>query len=60
MADKKSGLKNLFSKSNKDCCSIEIEEVKSDNKDCCVETEEKTNNAKKLNNGNMLENPVEP
>lgn len=41
MADKKSGLKNLFSKSNKDCCSIEIEEVKSDNNDCCAETEEK-------------------
>jgi len=28
MADKKSGLKSLFSKSNKDCCSVEIEEVK--------------------------------
>ncbi|WP_185819904.1 hypothetical protein [Salibacterium salarium] len=30
MTEKKSGLKKLFSKSSKkDCCSIEIEEVKS-------------------------------
>lgn len=28
MAEKKSGLKKLFSKSNKDCCSVEIEEIK--------------------------------
>ncbi|WP_240374055.1 hypothetical protein [Bacillus piscicola] len=42
MAEKMSGLKKLFSKSNKDCCSVEIEEVKADeNDDCCDETGKK-------------------
>lgn len=41
MAKKKSGLKKLFSKSNKDCCSVEIEEVKSnENEDSFNETTE--------------------
>lgn len=33
MAEKKSGLKKLFSKPEKDCCSVEIEEVKSTEND---------------------------
>ncbi|WP_255407669.1 MULTISPECIES: hypothetical protein [unclassified Sporosarcina] len=33
MAEKKSGLKKLFSKPKKDCCSVEIEEVKSTEND---------------------------
>lgn len=48
MTDKKSGLKNLFSKSNLDCCSVEIEEVKSDEKDnCCGTTEKSTEKQQK-------------
>ncbi|GAB4074626.1 hypothetical protein GCM10028778_21290 [Barrientosiimonas marina] len=40
MAEKKSGLKKLFSKPNQDCCSVEIEEVKStENDSCCGETD---------------------
>ncbi|WP_171046334.1 hypothetical protein [Lentibacillus cibarius] len=36
MAEKKPGLKKLFSKSsNKDCCSVEIDEVTSNEDDCC-------------------------
>lgn len=46
MAEKKSGLKKMFSKSKKDCCSVEIEEVQSkENDDCFHET---TENAKKF------------
>lgn len=41
MAEKKSGLRKLFSKSSKDCCSIEIEEVKANESDCCNATEQK-------------------
>jgi len=40
LAEKKSVLKKIFSKPNKDCCSVEIEEVKStENDNCCDETE---------------------
>jgi len=46
MAKRKSGLKKLFSKSNKDCCSVEIEEVKSNKNDDCIN--ETTENTKKL------------
>ncbi|WP_449355018.1 hypothetical protein ACUL41_02150 [Virgibacillus natechei] len=36
MAEKKSGLKKLFSKPNQACCSVEIEEVKATgNESCC-------------------------
>lgn len=46
MADKKLGLKKLFSKSSKkDCCSVEIEEVKTEEQACCSNTEEKKNEA---------------
>ncbi|WP_373894014.1 hypothetical protein [Virgibacillus sp. CBA3643] len=39
MAEKKSGLKKLFSKPNKACCSVEIEEVKATgNESCCGTT----------------------
>ncbi len=39
MAKKKSVLNKLFSKSNKDCCRVEFEEVKPTNSDnCCDET----------------------
>lgn len=41
MAEKKSVLKKLFSKSNKDCCSIEIEEVKASDQNCCGTDAEK-------------------
>lgn len=45
MTEKKSGLKKLFSKSTKkDCCSVEIEEVKTDDQACCS-AEEKKNEA---------------
>lgn len=48
MAEKKFGLKKLFSKSKKDCCSVEIEEVKSnENDDYFNET---TENTKKFQN----------
>ncbi|WP_162840602.1 MULTISPECIES: hypothetical protein [Gracilibacillus] len=47
MAEKKSGLKKLLSKSNKDCCSIEIEEVKASEKDCCDTTEQKSDKQQK-------------
>lgn len=48
MAEKKSGLKKLFSKSNKDCCSVEIEEVKStENDDCCDEKEKNSEKQQK-------------
>lgn len=48
MADKKSGLKKFFSGSNKDCCSIDIKEVKLDEKDsCCGPSDEKNENQKK-------------
>lgn len=30
MSEKKSIFKKLFSKSNKDCCSVEFEEIKKD------------------------------
>lgn len=39
MTEKKSGLKKLFSKSKNDCCSIEIEEVKSNDNNCCNDAE---------------------
>lgn len=47
MAEKKSGLKKIFSKSNKDCCSVEIEEVNSEDDNCCDETTEDTDKARK-------------
>ncbi|HLQ96657.1 MAG TPA: hypothetical protein VK108_09770 [Pseudogracilibacillus sp.] len=47
MADKKSRLKDLFSKSNKDCCSIEIEEVKNNEEGCCDTTEQKNDKQQK-------------
>ncbi|MDO6654435.1 hypothetical protein [Anaerobacillus sp. 1_MG-2023] len=45
MGEKKRGLKKLFSKPKKDCCSVEFEEVKSNEepKGCdTVEKEEKS------------------
>lgn len=40
MSEKKSGLKKLFSgSSKKDCCSIEIEEVKPTEGSCCDSSE---------------------
>ncbi|MEN1967256.1 MULTISPECIES: hypothetical protein [Bacillaceae] len=46
MAEKKSGLKKLFSKPN--CCSIEIEEVKqTENNSCCGSSKENTNKQRK-------------
>jgi hypothetical protein len=47
MAEKKSGLKKLFSKFNKDCCSIEIEEVKANESDCCDAKEQKSDKQQK-------------
>lgn len=41
MAGKKSGLKKLFSKPNQDCCSVEIEEVKSTESESCCGSSEK-------------------
>lgn len=48
MAAKKSGLKSLFSKSNKDCCSIEIEEVKANEDSCCNTGEKNTEQQKEI------------
>lgn len=48
MAEKKFGLKKLFSKSNKDCCSVTIEEVNPANENCCSTNEkESSSNVKK-------------
>ncbi|MFD1363185.1 hypothetical protein [Lentibacillus salinarum] len=48
MADKKSALKGLFSKSNKDCCSVEIEEVKpTEDNSCCGSSKENTDKQQK-------------
>jgi len=48
MADKKTGLRKLFSRSNKDCCSVEIEEVKpTENNSCCGSSKENTNKQRK-------------
>ncbi|WP_449355659.1 hypothetical protein ACUL41_07965 [Virgibacillus natechei] len=41
MAEKKSGLKKLFSKPNQACCSVEIEEVKSTENGSATDTTEK-------------------
>ncbi|SDM82335.1 hypothetical protein [Sediminibacillus halophilus] len=47
MAEKKPGLKKLFSRSSKDCCSIEIEEVKADESNCCKTGEQKSDKQEK-------------
>ena len=48
MAEKKFGLKKLFSKPNQACCSVEIEEVKStENESCCGATTENTEKQQK-------------
>ncbi|MBT2217880.1 MULTISPECIES: hypothetical protein [Bacillaceae] len=48
MAEKKSGLKKLFSKPNQACCSVEIEEVKpTENNSCCGSSKENTNKQRK-------------
>lgn len=43
-------LKKLFSKSDKDCCSVEIEEVEAtedENENCCGEAETNSEKQKK-------------
>ena len=48
MAEKKSGLKRLFSKPDKACCSVEIEEVEETiNDKCCGKKEENSENQQK-------------
>ncbi|QTM98414.1 hypothetical protein ERJ70_03305 [Sediminibacillus dalangtanensis] len=47
MAEKKSGLKKLFSKPKKDCCSIEIEEAKANESNGCKTAEQKSDTQKK-------------
>ncbi|MGY4690829.1 hypothetical protein [Salibacterium sp. K-3] len=48
MAEKKSGLIKLFSKSSsKDCCSVEIEEVKSSEKSSNPATEKNSTGKRK-------------
>ena len=48
MAQKKSVFKKLFSKPNQDCCSVEIEEVKStENEGSCESTTENTEEQQK-------------
>lgn len=42
MADKGFSLKRLFSKSNKDCCSVEIEEVDPDENSNCETSKDNT------------------
>lgn len=48
MAEKKSGLKKLFSKPNQACCNVEIEEAKpTENESCCGSTTENTEKQQK-------------
>ena len=48
MAQKESSLKNFFSKmkpTQKDCCSVEIEEVESNQENCCDSSDRQKKNA---------------
>ncbi|QQK79186.1 alcohol dehydrogenase [Salicibibacter cibi] len=48
MAQKESSLKNFFSKAKptqKDCCSVEIEEVESSQENCSDSTDQQKKNA---------------
>ncbi|MDY0410521.1 hypothetical protein ACFFIS_15905 [Virgibacillus soli] len=46
MSEKKLGLKGFFSKSKKDCCSIEIEETKNNEDDRGSATEQRNKQKK--------------